>query len=148
VATWTGTTWVPGQGLIGGFTPYPVLDATGVAFIAVKSTDLHVKKWNASMANWLEAVSTPLTTSPSWNAPRLALGDGGAPIAAWVDTSNGVRIGVARWTGTTWDTRFGLFNAGRNPSTNIVPELAVDRLGKIWVAWQEGTAAQVWVSNY
>jgi hypothetical protein len=148
VASWSGTTWVPGQGLIGGFTPYPVLDANGVVFIAVKSTDLHVKKWNASMANWVEAVSTPLTTSPSWNAPRLALGDGGAPIAAWVDTSNGVRIGVARWTGTTWDTRFGLFNAGQNPATNIIPELAVDRLGKIWVAWQEGTAAQVWVSNY
>jgi hypothetical protein len=148
VASWSGTTWLAGQGLIGGFTPYPVLDSAGAPWIAVKSADLHVLKWNSSMANWIEAGPTPLTTSASWSAPRLALGAGGAPIAAWLDTSNGVRIGLARWTGTTWDTRFGVFNAGQNPLNNIVPELAVDGQGKIWIAWQEGTAAQVWMSNY
>ena len=148
VASWSGTTWVRGQALIGGFTPYPVIDATGVPWIAAKSTDLHVLKWNSSMSNWLEAVSLPLTTRASWSAPRLALGPDGAPVAAWLDTSNGVRIGVARWTGTAWDKRFGVFNAGQNPPNNIVPELALDAQGTIWVAWQEGPAAQVWMSNY
>jgi hypothetical protein len=99
------------------------------------------------MLNWVPVVMN-LTTSSSWSAPRLALGNDGAPVAAWLDTSNGVRIGVARWTGTSWDTRFGTFNAGQNPLNNIVPELAVDAKGKIWVAWQEGPAAQVWMSNY
>ena len=145
VSTWTGTDWARSQGLIGGFTPYPALDAAGAPLVAAKSTDLHVLKAGAS---WTEVTSTPLTTSSSWNAPRLALAPDGSPVVAWVDTSSGVRLGVARWTGTAWDTRFGLFNAGQNPANTIVPELVVDAKGSVWVAWMEGTAIQVWMSNY
>jgi hypothetical protein len=148
VSTWTGTDWNRGQVLVGGFTPYPVLDSAGVTLIAAKSTDLHVLKWNSTMSNWTEALSSALTTSPSWNAPRLALAPDGSPVVAWVDTNSGVRLGVARWTAGAWDTRFGLFNAGQNPPNTIVPELVVDARGSVWVAWMEGTAAQVWMSNY
>src|SRR5437868_5950664 len=81
------------------------------------------------------------------DGPQLVLDDQGNPLFGWSE-GNGVRTGVARWTGTAWDTRFGLFNAGQNPLNNIVPELVVDARGKIWVAWKEGTAAQVWSSNY
>ena len=144
VSTWTGTEWNPSQALVGGFTPYPVLDAAGAPLVAAKSADLHVLKG----PNWTEAVPTPLTTSSSWNAPRLALAPDGSPVVAWVDTSSGVRLGVARWTGAAWDTRFGLFNAGQNPANTIVPELVVDARGGVWVAWMEGTAVQVWMSNY
>ncbi len=147
VAIWNGTDWAHGQALTGGFTPYPVLDANGIPLIAIRGPDLHVDKWNPPLLNWVPVVMN-LTTSSSWSAPRLAFANDGAPIAAWLDTSNGVRIGVARWTGTSWDTRFGTFNAGQNPLNNIVPELAVDAKGKIWVAWLEGPAAQVWMSNY
>jgi hypothetical protein len=93
-------------------------------------------------------VTTPLTTSSSWSAPRIALAADGAPVVAWFDTSSGVRIGVAKWNGTGWDTKYGLFNAGQNPSTDSAPELVIDARGKIWVAWKEGAAAQVWSSNY
>jgi hypothetical protein len=72
----------------------------------------------------------------------------GSPVVAWVDTSKGVRLGVARWTGTAWDTRLGLFNAGQNPANTIVPELVVDPRGSVWVAWKEGTEIQVWMSNH
>ena len=66
------------------------------------------------------------------------------------------RIGVARWTAGAWDTRFGLFNAGQSVDTYdandtafpIPPELAIDSAGKVWVAWKEGTTAQVWTSNF
>ena len=148
ISSWTGTDWNRSQALIGGFTPYPVVDGTGAPLIAVKSTDLRVVKWNGAMANWTDVVPTPLTTSPSWNAPRLALAPDGSPVVAWVDTSSGVHVGVARWTAGAWDTRFGLFNAGQNPANTIVPELVVDARGSVWVAWMEGTAVQVWMSNY
>lgn len=144
VSTWTGTDWAKSQALVGGFTPYPVVDATGAPLVAAKSTALHVLKAGVS---WTEVVPMPLTTSASWNAPRLALAPNGAPVVAWVDTTSGVRLGVARWTGTAWDTRFGLFNAGQNPST-IVPELVVDARESVWVSWMEGMAIQVWMSNY
>lgn len=147
VSFWTGTEWVRSQTLLGGYTPYPALDATGTPWLAVKSTDLHVVKWDRAMLNWPEA-TTRLTTSSSWAAPRLALAPNGSPVVAWLDNSSGGRIGVARWTGTTWDTKFGLFNAGQSPTNNIAPELVVDARGKIWVAWKEGTAAQIWTSNY
>jgi hypothetical protein len=57
-------------------------------------------------------------------------------------------MNACKSAGTAWDTKFGLFNAGQNPPNNIVPELVVDARGKIWIAWREGTAAQVWASNY
>jgi hypothetical protein len=135
------------QAQLGGYTPYPALDATGTPWMAVKSTDLHVVKWDRTMLNWPEA-TTALTTSASWSAPRIALAPNGSPVVAWLDTTGPMRIGVARWTGAAWETKFGLFNAGQNPATDIVPELVVDARGKIWVAWREGTAAQVWASNY
>ena len=147
LAFWNGTAWVLSQALTTVFTPYPVVDAAGSALIATRNADLHVLKWDATLPNWTEPFAA-LTTSNSWIAPRLALASDGSPVVAWTDTSSGVRIGVARWTAGAWDTRFGLFNAGQNPLNTIVPELVVDARGNIWVAWQEGTAAQVWMSNY
>ena len=81
------------------------------------------------------------------------------PIVAWREQTGSFPTYdayAARWDGTAWvrlnGTGFmggaGLFNAGQNPANDIVPELVVDARGKIWVAWREGTAAQVWASNY
>lgn len=147
VSFWTGTDWVRSQAQLGGSTPYPALDTTGTPWMTVKSTDLHVVKWDKTMLNWPEATAA-LTTSASWGGPRIALAPNGSPVVAWLDTTGPIRIGVARWTGTAWDTKFGLFNAGQSPATDIPPELVVDARGKIWVAWKEGTAAQVWSANY
>lgn len=147
VSFWTGSDWVRSQTLLAGYTPYPVVDATGAPWLAVKSTDLHVVRWDKNMLNWPE-VTSPLTTSSSWSGPRIALAADGAPVVAWFDTSSGVRVGIAKWTGTAWDTKYGLFNAGQNPTTDSPPELVIDARGKIWVAWKEGSAAQVWSSNY
>lgn len=147
VSFWTNT-WTKSAALPGGFTPYPVVDAIGAPLIAIKDVNLRVVKWNTSSSSWADATATPLTMAGAWTAPRLVLSPDGAPVVAWLDTSSGVRIGVARWTGAAWDTRFGLFNAGQSPANNVVPELVVDARGRIWVAWREGTAIQVWMSNY
>jgi hypothetical protein len=68
-------------------------------------------------------------------------------VVAWLDTTGPEKIGVARWTGTTWDVRFGLFSAGATLQV-VTPALAVDPHGNIWVAWLEDGLIQVWMSNY
>jgi hypothetical protein len=67
----------------------------------------------------------------------------------WLDTNPPISIGMAHWTGTLWDLRFGLFNAGAavDPPSQI-PELVVDVDGHFWVAWQESGKINVWKSNY
>ena len=108
------------------------------------------------MPGWIEPGSL-LTTSASWSSPRLAFAPDGSAVVAWVDSTGPTsRIGVARWTAGAWDTRFGLFNAGQSvdvtdPNVSLFgvpPELAVDAAGRVWVAWKEGTTAQVWTSNF
>jgi hypothetical protein len=150
---WSGTAWSRSQALTGNFTPYPIVDATGAPLVAAMGTDLHVFKWDTSIPNWTEP-SSPLTTSASWQGPRVAVAPDGSYVVAWLDTTSTGRIGVARWSGSSWDTRFGLFNAGAsaayydvNNGLYVPPELAVDAQGAIWVAWKEGVVAQVWMSN-
>jgi hypothetical protein len=153
-STWTMTAFLPSNsGHL--FATYPVVDRSGAAFIPVAAADLHVLKWDSAMPGWIEPFSL-LTTSASWSSPRLAFAPDGSPVVAWVDSTGPTsRIGVARWTAGAWDTRFGLFNGGQSvdvidPNVSVFsvpPELAVDAAGRVWVAWKEGTTAQVWTSN-
>ena len=160
LSIWNGSTWTatailpPNSGHL--FATYPVVDRSGAPFIPVAAADLHVLKWDAAMPSWIEPGSL-LTTSASWSSPRLAFAPDGSPVVAWVDSTGPTsRIGVARWTAGAWDTRFGLFNAGQSvdvtdPNVSLFgvpPELAVDAAGHVWVAWKEGTTAQVWTSNF
>jgi Bacterial Ig-like domain/Bacterial Ig domain len=157
---WTGSAWTTTQAIAPItdhlYATYPVVDSAGTAYLAAAGPDLRLRKWDSSLPNWTEPFSF-LITSTSWSAPRLALARDGSPVVAWVDSTGPTsRIGVARWTAGAWDTRFGLFNAGQSvdvydPNDSLLPvppELAIDSAGKVWVAWKEGTTAQVWTSNF
>jgi hypothetical protein len=146
LAIWGGSSWSVTVGLAGGFTPTPALDVAGAPMVAVKGTTLRVLKYVSGA--WADEVAGAVVTGASWVNPRLRTARDGLPVVAWTDTTGPVRIGVARWDGTTWDTRFGLFNGGQVVFNTAVPELAVDVRGHVWVAWLEGTAIQVWMSNY
>jgi hypothetical protein len=84
------------------------------------------------------AIQHVLTTTPAHE-----------PVVAWIvsGTPNN-QLGMARWTGTRWDTRAGMFRATGNPALEP-PRIVVDRSSRIWVAWREqlGTV-NVWMSNY
>jgi hypothetical protein len=89
----------------------------------------------------------PVPTSSFARLPRLALGPDGQPVVGWVDSAGPIRIGVAKWTGNKWDTRFGLFYDGSTVASES-PEVAVDGNGSIWVAWRDDVKVNVWKSNY
>jgi hypothetical protein len=160
MSLWTGSAWTTTAFLspISGhlFATYPVVDGVGTPFVPTAAADFHVFKWDAGASGWAEPFSL-LVTGTSWSSPRMAFARDGSPVIAWVDNTGPTsRIGVARWTAGSWDTRFGLFNAGQSvdvtdPNVSVFtvpPELAVDAGGRVWVAWKEGTTAQVWTSNF
>ena len=140
------------------FATYPVVDRSGTPFIAAVGPPTCA----------FSSGTPPCPTGPSparssqrarlGPRPRLALAPDGSPVVAWVDSTGPTsRIGVARWTAGAWDTRFGLFNAGQSvdvttPMTALFPACPPSwpstRPASVWVAWKEGTTAQVWTSNF
>jgi Big-like domain-containing protein len=144
-ATWNGSAWTMTP-FIGASTPFVALDASGSPLMLETSSGWIVEHLTGD--TWLPAVSSPLPVSSMSTAPHLLTDGNHHPIVAWVDESSGpAKLGLARWTGTKWDTRPGLFNAGGAPAGSP-PALAVDARGSVWVAWSEALEVQVWMSNY
>jgi hypothetical protein len=141
------------SGLTGFDVPLPTMDGTGVVpFVATNSSSM-LRAFKFDGSTWSDAVGSAAPTGASWQNPRLRLAPDGAPVVVWTDTSGtgmsvGTRLGVSRWTGSSWDSRVGSFNAGQTVELGPTPEMLVDSRGNIWLAWWEGTAMQVWMSNY
>jgi hypothetical protein len=70
------------------------------------------------------------------------------PVVAWLDTTGPAKVGLARWTGTAWNARDGLFNANGIVLNTESPGVMVDARGSAWVSWREGSSVNVWMSNY
>ncbi len=97
---------------------------------------------------WQPAVSTPVPAGGAAQQFVLATTPQGDPVVAWINPETpSNRIGLARWTGTRWDTRAGLFRGTGNPIAEQ-PRLIVDRTGTVWMAWREDSQVNVWMSNY
>jgi len=97
---------------------------------------------------WQPAVSTPVPADGAAQQFVLATTPQSDPVVAWINPETpSNRIGLARWTGTMWDTRAGLFRGTGNPLAEQ-PRLIVDRTGSVWMAWREGFQVNVWMSNY
>jgi hypothetical protein len=145
VATWTGS-WTLSPALSGSPIPAIALDSAQVPLAAARVPDLRVV--HLVGGQWLNQ-ETVVPTSTSIQDPRVALAADGKPVVAWIDTNTPFSIGMSHWTGTMWDLRFGLFNAGAGVDPpNQIPELEVDVDGRFWVAWQESGKINVWKSNY
>jgi hypothetical protein len=89
----------------------------------------------------------PVPTSVFAQSARLVLAPDGEPVIAWIDNAGPARVGVAKWLGTRWDDRAGLFYDGGNVSS-VPPQVAVDAHNSIWVAWHDNEKINVWKSNY
>jgi hypothetical protein len=145
VATWNGA-WMLSPPLPGVSNPTVALDATGSPLAAARGSDLRVA--NLMAGQWVNEEAVVPSTS-AIQSPSLALAADGGPVIAWLDTNAPASVGLAHWTATAWDVRFGLFNAGLGVAPlGQVPALTVDGRGRIWVAWQEGGNVNVWRSNY
>jgi|KBSSwiStaDraftv2_1062776.scaffolds.fasta_scaffold66415_2 hypothetical protein len=97
---------------------------------------------------WQPAISTPVPADVAAQQFVLATTPQGDPVVAWINPETpSNRIGLARWTGTRWDTRAGLFRGTGSPLAEQ-PRLIVDRTGNVWMAWREDFQVNVWMSNY
>jgi hypothetical protein len=138
---WTGSAWTFGSDILLA-PPFVAIDQSGEPMMMQGSTLDHF-----SSGAWLPAISTPLPVSANWGGPHLVTGTDHQPVVAWVDTTAPLHVGLARWTGTAWNARAGLFNAGGVVASEA-PGVLVDGRGSVWVFWREGGAANVWMSNY
>jgi len=146
VATWSGSAWVLNPGLQGVTVPTVGFDVAGAPIAASRGPDLRLLHLMGGL--WVsQEPAVPTTTAIQ--SPSVAVVADGTPVIAWLDTYAPASVGLAHWNGTTWDVRFGLFNAGVGVAPlSQVPAVTFDNQGRIWVAWQEGGNVNVWKSNY
>jgi len=129
-----------------GSLPVLVLDGSNnptVAWVNRTSSSLThgitVQHWNGS--TW-EALGGPILAHSQpldWiTQPRLILDSSGSPILAWTEREGGVfDVHVRRWTGTSWEPLGGTLSAFPGNTSADSPDLAMDPLGNIFIAWLE-----------
>jgi hypothetical protein len=97
--------------------------------------------------SWLPT-SGAVPVSISARDPSLTTTPDRRPVVAWYDaTIVPPKMGIARWSGSEWDTRMGMAGGGYAVS-DAPPGLVVDSRGVIWIAWVENLQANVWMNNY
>jgi len=139
---WGGTAWTSSGGIFLG-EPFVAIDQASEPMMVAGSTVDHY-----SSGAWLPAISTAIPASSNSGGFHLATGLDHKPVVAWLDTTATAEVGLARWTGTQWNARAGLFNAGGVVATTEAPGVLVDARGSAWAYWREGSSVNVWMSNY
>jgi hypothetical protein len=145
---WNGTSWTF-SGTYPSEVPVVVLDGALEPTMLVAYTVDHY-----SNGSWQPIVNTAIPGGNTSSVPHLALTPDHQPVVAWINATAPTKIGLARWTGSQWSARAGLFNAGGVVTADApgvpaeVPGLVVDSRGSSWVYWREGSSVNVWMSNY
>ena len=97
---------------------------------------------------WLPTVGSAVPTSSPSRNPHLTTTPDRLPVVGWYDPSIvPAKLGVARWTGSAWDTRAGVISGDAAPG-DAAPAVVVDSRGSIWMAWSEALQTYAWMSNY
>lgn len=145
---WNGNSWTF-SGSNNSEVPFVVLDGGFEPAMVVGGTVDHY-----SNGSWLPIVSGTTPIDNSAEVPHLAMTSDHQPVVAWIEAGRPGKIGLARWTGTQWTARAGLFNAGGVVTLDAMgapaepPGLVVDARGNAWVYWREGSSVNLWMSNY
>ncbi len=143
---WNGTAWDAFGGSAAAPNPSAGLDAAGnpTMLSAAEGTWLPEHLTGGS---WLPSVSVAVPCSSTATSPWLTSGTDALPVVAWYEpAASPAGVAVARWTGTGWDSRAGVANAGGSPGSRVIA--LVDGRNDIWIAWMEDLVAHVWMSNY
>jgi Bacterial Ig-like domain/Bacterial Ig domain len=139
---WNGTAWTSGSSLLLG-APFVALGQSQEPMLFQGASVYHF-----SGGTWLPAVSAAVPTGGTVGDFHLTTGADHLPVVAWLDSTGPVKVGLARWTGTAWNARAGLFSANGVVVNTESPGVLVDARGSAWVSWREGSSVNVWMSNY
>jgi hypothetical protein len=91
---------------------------------------------------WQMAVPLSITGDGNSQSPKLRTGPDHNPVVGWVDAG---KFAYARWTGSSWDSRAGLFSDGKSISSF---DICVDSRGTVWMAGNNASRILVMMSNY
>lgn len=138
---WNGTAWISATANL-GLASSVALDTAAEPMMLASNTVEHY-----ASGTWLPAVASPIPYSAAGGDSVLTTGPDHQPVVAWLDITAPFHVGLARFNGTAWNSRAGIFNAG-GVVANQPPGVLVDGRGSVWVFWSEGTNANVWMSNY
>jgi hypothetical protein len=143
---WSGTSWSFSGGAAAS-NASATADTSGNPVMLTSASASWVPV-HLSGGTWLPLVSTAVAQSTSSNFPNLTSDINHEPVVAWYSpTTTTPGIGLARWTGTSWDNRPGFATAGATPTPGL-PALTVDARNDMWIGWTEGSNVNVWMSNY
>ena len=95
-----------------------------------------------SAGAWQTAVPTPIQVDSGAQSPKLRTDPDHNPVVGWIDSA---QFSYARWTGSAWDSRAGIFGNGNNVQ---LFDLAVDSRGTVWMMGGNPSQVVVIMSNY
>jgi hypothetical protein len=143
---WNGISWTFTAGA-GATTAGLGLDTTGNP-VMLNSVTTSWTPDHLTNGSWLPDVTSHVPSSSTASGPSLVTDNNRLPIVAWYEPMQSPpAIGLARWTGSLWDTRAGFANNGGSPSS-FPPALIVDGRDQVWVGWEENQQINIWMSNY
>ena len=91
---------------------------------------------------WQMAVSPQIQLDGNAQSPKLKTDPNHNPVVGWLD---GAQLSYARWAGSAWDMRAGIFGDGQGNSSF---DIAVDSRGTVWLMGCNASRILVIMSNY
>jgi hypothetical protein len=135
VSTWTGSAWAT-TNFPSTYSSSLALDKTGRPVVAfVDGSSVRVRYVDANAEEYASPISAP--SDPQ--GPRLAIDSQGRAVVAWSEADVSARVvKVMRWTGSEWDTTFGVLDALPAKGTDgAAGAIAIGADDLPIVVWQE-----------
>jgi hypothetical protein len=95
-----------------------------------------------SAGAWQTAVPTTIQVDSTAQSPKLRTDPDNNPIVGWIDSA---QFSYARWTGSAWNSRAGIFGDGQG---NEFFDISVDSRGTVWLMGCNASRVLVIMSNY
>ena len=130
---WSGSAWVGPAGY--SLAALALSASDEVLSVQDTETALQVVALSASgaLTNYVPVLTEPAAIINPDETPQLAIDGFGQPIVVWYKAGN---LHVARWTGTAWDQKYGMFSVPRGKAAIVVAQGSIPIL-----AMQDNTDA-------
>jgi hypothetical protein len=140
VYAFRGTTELMSPTMTATNDPTLALDQMADPLFVEKGTAFEVYSFVSGV--WQVTVPVSVPASATAQNPKIRTGPDHNPLVGWIDSAS---LGFARWTGTAWEARAGLFT---DDGTVDSFDLTVDSRGTVWLAGSNPSRAFVLMSNY
>jgi hypothetical protein len=150
LATWANGEWLRSPPNPDVYLDDLAVDSMGRPLVATPGSTPGIFLQRLESGTWTQVADVlPAPAAFYSSMLEMAITHDGRPVVGWSDFSAPNRNNLARWTGMTWDLRFGSFGPEQSLAKGLsLIWLAVDPGDNIWTAWTSGGRIGVSVSNY